>query len=113
MLVVKEVGIEKYKIQIPTSMVKVNKSKTKPLHTYVALSIRKTYPSSVQWCTGKLFNDEMKDPTQCQIEEIKAMGPDVLKVRYEPFVIEMPYQSISNVEFLILISYTFTAGTRM
>lgn len=107
----KEVGIEKYKIQIPESMVKVNKSKTKPLHTYVALSIRKTYPSSVQWCTGKLLNDDMKDPTQCQIEEIKAMGPDVLKVRYE--LTKMPYQSISNVEFLILISYTFTAGTRM
>ena len=79
-LVVKEVGIEKYKIQIPTSMVKVNKSKTKPLHTYVALSIRKTYPSSVQWCTGKLLNDDLQDPTEKQLEEIKAPGQDVFKV---------------------------------
>ena len=79
-LVVKEVGIEKYKIQIPTSMIKVKKSKTKPLHTYVALSIRKTYPSSVQWCTGKLLNDDLHDPTEKQLEEIKAPGQDVFKV---------------------------------
>lgn len=79
-LVVKEVGIEKYKIQIPTSMIKVKKSKTKPLHTYVALSIRKTYPSSVQWCTGKLLNDDLQDPTEKQLEEIKAPGQDVFKV---------------------------------
>lgn len=98
MLVVKEEGIEKYKIQIPTSMIKVNKSKkTKPLHTYVALSINGLFPS--KGCTGCLHNDDLQDPTKCQLESIKAIGPDVLKVRYEPFVIEMPYLSISNVEF--------------
>ena len=78
-LVVKEVGIEKYKIQIPASMIKVNKSrKTKPLHTYVALSINSLFPS--KRCMGRLHNDDLQDPTEKQLKKIKAPGPDVLKV---------------------------------
>ena len=98
MLVDKEEGIEKYKIQIPTSMVKVNKSKTRPLHKYVALSIRRTYPSNVQWCMGKLLNDDVKDPTEKQLNEIKAPAPDVMKVGAN-YVIKPSYLNISNVEF--------------
>ena len=98
MLVVKEEGIKKFKIQIPTSMIKVNKSrKKKTLHTYVALSINGLFPS--KGCTGCLHNNDLQDPTKCQLESIKAPGPDVLRVQCGPFVTKMCYLSISNAEF--------------
>lgn len=71
MLFVKN-DIEKYKIQVPTSMVKVPKSKTKPCHSDVALIIIACFPSKPQECFEKLFNDDPENnPTRKQLKELK------------------------------------------
>jgi len=79
MLFVKE-DIEEYKIQVPASMVKVNRSKTTPLHTYVALNIRQCFPSSNQQVMGKLFDDMKNDPSLSMIKGLKPPSQDVLRV---------------------------------
>ena len=79
MLFVKE-DLEEYKIQLPTSMVKVNKSKTAPLHTHVVLNIRQCFPSSNQKCMGKLLDDSKSDPSLTQIKALKLPSPDVRQV---------------------------------
>ena len=79
MLFVKE-DIEEYQIQVPASMVKVNRSKTTPLHTYVALNIRQCFPSSNQQVMGNLFDDGKKDPTSSMIKGLKPLSMDVRRV---------------------------------
>jgi hypothetical protein len=79
MLFVKE-DIEEYKIQVPASMVKVNRSKTTPLHTYVALNIRQCFPSSNQQVMGKLFDDMKNDPSLSMIKGLKPPSQDVQRV---------------------------------
>lgn len=79
MLFVKE-DIEEYKIQVPASMVKVNRSKTTPLHTYVALNILQCFPSSSQQVMGKLFDDEKNDPSSSMIKGLKPLSMDVRRV---------------------------------
>ena len=71
MLFVKN-DIEKYKIQVPTSMVKVPKSKTKPCHSDVALIIIACFTSKQRECFEKLFNDDPENnPTCKQLKELK------------------------------------------
>jgi hypothetical protein len=79
MLFVNE-DIEEYKIQVPASMVKVNRSKTTPLHTYVALNILQCFPSNNQQVMGKLFDDEKKDPSSSMIKGLKPLSMDVRRV---------------------------------
>ena len=78
MLMVKD-GISK--IQLPTSMVKVNKSKIQPLHTDVILNINSHFQSKTQWIISRLFdNQEDGPPTKRQLKEIKPICEDTLRV---------------------------------
>jgi hypothetical protein len=79
MLFVKE-DIAEDKIQLPTSMIKVNKSRTEPLHTHVVLNIRQCFPSSNQECMGRLFDNFKDDPTLNMIKALKPPSPDVQRV---------------------------------
>mmetsp|Transcript_21142 Transcript_21142/g.45875 ORF Transcript_21142/g.45875 Transcript_21142/m.45875 type:complete len:873 (+) Transcript_21142:47-2665(+) len=67
-------------IQIPSSMIKVNKSKTKPLHTYVALNINQHFPSKAQYCMGRLLDDDLKDPTLRMVNDLNAPCEDTQRV---------------------------------
>jgi len=51
--------IDEELIQLPSSMLKVGKSKTKPLHTYVALNIVACFPSKSQHCLGRLLEGDL------------------------------------------------------
>ncbi|KAL3774211.1 hypothetical protein ACHAW5_008536 [Stephanodiscus triporus] len=79
MLFVKE-DLEEYTIQLPTSMVKVAKSKTMPLHTDVVLNILQCYPSISQKCMGRLLDDSKTDPSLTQIKALKPLSRDVQRV---------------------------------
>ena len=80
MLFVKK-DIGKSKIQIPTSMVKVDKSSSTPVHTYVALSINQCFPSTNQLSIGRLFSDDPKiNPTLSMVKALKPISPDVERV---------------------------------
>lgn len=98
MLFVKE-GIAEDRIQLPTSMIKVNKSRTTPLHTNVVLNIIKLFPSSNQQCMGKLFDNFLKDPSLKMINTLKPPADDVQRVLQCKGVSE---QSLQQCEFPVL-----------
>jgi len=77
MLAVKD-GISK--IQIPASMIKVSKSKTQPLHEYVAFNVKQHFPWTNQWVTGRLFDPNEKDPTEKQLKELNPICDDTQRV---------------------------------
>lgn len=79
MIFVKET-MPRDKIQIPSSMVKVNKSKTKPLHTYVAINIIQHFPSKAQYTMGRLFNDDQKDPSIPMVNDLNPPCKDAWRV---------------------------------
>ena len=67
-------------IQVPTSMLKVNKSSSAPLHTDVVLNIIHVYPSTNQKVMGRLLNDKLDDPTLPMLRDLEPPGADVLRV---------------------------------
>ncbi|KAL7545469.1 hypothetical protein ACHAWF_008824 [Thalassiosira exigua] len=72
-------GIDR--IQIPSSMVKVEKSKIKPLHNDVVLNINRIYPSDSHETMERLLNtDRDEPPSQTMLDNIKKPGHDVLRV---------------------------------
>ncbi len=98
MLVIKE-GLAGHKVQIPKSMIKVEKSKAnEPAHTNVALSIIRVFPSEKNKIMGRLFDDRKKDPTPPMIRSLeKPPGDSILNVLRCKGVDE---NRIENCEFL-------------
>ena len=107
MLFVKE-DIEEYKIQVPASMVKVTKSKTTPLHTYVAFNIRQCFPSSNQQVVGKLLDNMKKDPSLSMIKGLKPPSRDVQRVLQCKGVSEQTIHQceFSNIKIQSKLSFT-------
>lgn len=71
------------KIQLPSSMLKVEKSTLRrPLHTDVVLNIHHIYPSSNHEALGRLFNDDLPDPPFSMLGDLANKPPceDVLRV---------------------------------
>lgn len=69
------------KIQLPSSMIKVDKSKSnRPLHKNVVLNIIRTSPSAKQEIMGRIVDDSLKNPTDLQLETLKIPCADVMRV---------------------------------
>ena len=77
MLFVKD-GIDK--IQLPTSMIKVEKSTTCPLHDDVVLCIVQCFPSKPNEYMGRFINEDLKDPTVKQLKGLKPPYDDAVRV---------------------------------
>jgi len=72
-------GIDK--IQVPSSMVKVGKSKCMyPLHRTVVLNITQNFPTKSQRYIGRLYNASERQPTERQLAELKPISRDVRRV---------------------------------
>lgn len=75
MLVVKE-GLKGHKLEIPTSMIKVGKSRVnKPAHKKVALNIVNLFPSERNKIIGRLIDDREKDPTLKMVQNLGKKKP--------------------------------------
>ena len=68
------------KIQIPSSMIKVGKSKEKPLHDDVVLNIIRMFPSQNCEIFERLLNDSKKNPTNRQTKLLKLPPETVQNV---------------------------------
>ena len=77
MLFVKD-GIDK--IQLPTLMIKVEKSTTSPLHDDVVLIITQCFPSKPNEYIGRLIGEDLKDPTARQLKGLEKPYLDALRV---------------------------------
>ena len=77
MLVVKD-GIDK--MQIPTSMIKVEKSETRPLHNTAVLIIISTFPSASCEIVERVLGISSKEATDRQRKELKIPGDSILNV---------------------------------
>eukprot|EP00581_Thalassiosira_minuscula_P019424 CAMPEP_0183716690 /NCGR_PEP_ID=MMETSP0737-20130205/10498_1 /TAXON_ID=385413 /ORGANISM="Thalassiosira miniscula, Strain CCMP1093" /LENGTH=1455 /DNA_ID=CAMNT_0025945985 /DNA_START=64 /DNA_END=4431 /DNA_ORIENTATION=- len=67
-------------IQVPSSMIKVEKSKTDPMHDDVVLNVHKCFPWNSHWIMGRLINNDPNVPSKKQKEGLKAVCSDVMRV---------------------------------
>ncbi len=80
MLVIKE-GLAGHKVEIPKSMIKVEKSTSRePAHKNVALGIINVFPSENNKIMGRLFDDRKKYPTTRMIRSLEKPGDSILNV---------------------------------
>ena len=64
-------------IQIPKTMVKVEKSVSKkPLHDSVFIVVSQIYPSETSNAIGRIFDSERREPCETGLKKVKSKIPN-------------------------------------